>query len=249
MKKNRKKLLSIYWRSFFIQSLWNYRSLISMGFCFSLIPIRRELNPSGRAFKEFVREHMQFFNSHPYFASFALGVLARLYEDDPDPSPEKVEKIKNLLISPLGALGDRLFWNMIKPTSMIIAVFFALLIYRFDLSPFFLMIPFLVYNVPHLYIRWKGIVEGYTYGIQIYHKLNFDTHKKLYKLYWEVGKLFLLLLGGSGLWLILESEGWDGLWFLLNIPAGWGLRYFNHHIYWYFTFLVALNVMLGTAIL
>jgi len=34
-------------------------------------------------------------------------------------TPETIDRLKDLLISPLGAIGDRLFWATIKPASLI----------------------------------------------------------------------------------------------------------------------------------
>ncbi len=45
--KSTKKLgpmvfIDIFFRSFFIQAVWNYQSMISIGFCFALAPVAKK---------------------------------------------------------------------------------------------------------------------------------------------------------------------------------------------------------------
>lgn len=249
MKLSFKQTFKLFIRSFFIQSVWNYQSLISLGFCFSLLPIREDLKKKGHPIKNFVHNNIQFFNSHPYFASFALGVLYRLYDENQEVSPEKLEKIKNLLISPLGALGDKLFWNMIKPTAMMLAVLGGLLELLYNNGYWIIAIAFLVYNIPHIYFRWYGIVEGYKLGIKIYNKLNFESIKKLYKLYMNLGRLlffiiFLVVLIHS--WKMFLWNGW-GVY--LNIVFGFGIHIFHKRFFTYLFGVFLINLMIGIFIL
>ncbi len=54
-----------------------------------------------------------FFNCHPYLAGLALGALVRAeYEDVPS---EQIVRLRAALCSPLGALGDQLFWAGLLP--------------------------------------------------------------------------------------------------------------------------------------
>ncbi len=54
----------------------------------------------------FLKRHLGFFNAHPFFASYALGAISRLEEDNPG-NHELVDRFKNALIGPLGAIGDQ----------------------------------------------------------------------------------------------------------------------------------------------
>ena len=53
---------------------------------------------------------------------------------------------------------------------------------------------FLVYNTPHLYLRYRGIWEGYRQGIQVYKLLNEQRYNLLYRLYYGLAVVSLILV-------------------------------------------------------
>jgi len=55
----------------------------------------------------------EYFNSHPYLAGLALGALVRA-EYDQVPGAQ-IARLRTALTSPLGALGDQLFWTGLVP--------------------------------------------------------------------------------------------------------------------------------------
>ncbi len=183
----RRDILRVFWRSFFMQSVWNYRSLISVGFGMCLIPILRRLYDDAPSRSAFLSRHFKFFNAHPYMASYALGVSIHLEEafasGDPD-ACNKLERFKQRLISILGAMGDRLFWSTIKPASLTFGVTGLVLFDDLLVKFIWLIMAFLVYNTPHLYLRYRGIWEGYRQGIQVYKLLNEQRYNLLYRLYY-----------------------------------------------------------------
>ena len=120
------KFYNIFIRSFFIQAAWNFKSLLSIGWTFSLLPIAKKLIKDEQQYMSFLNRHLSFFNAHPYIASYALGAIARLEEEcakSEDKKYEQIEKFKNAIIGPLGAIGDQLFWAVIKPASIIVGFF------------------------------------------------------------------------------------------------------------------------------
>ena len=185
-----KTLFIILWRSLFVQSCWNYKSLLSVGFCFAICPIGKILfkNDPDKV-KNFVLRHLSFFNGHPYFISYALGTVASLEEqyNGEEKGTEQIVKFKEAMIGPLGALGDQLFWVKIKPAVFTLGVLsfflFESLLYRLIV----LFILFLLYNVPHVYIRIRGIKEGYKKGLGIVKDLKIEKFKKLYFSYTVIG--------------------------------------------------------------
>ena len=196
----RQDLFRVFLRSFFVQSVWNYRSLISIGFGICLIPIVKRLYSDHEQRQAFMDRHLQYFNAHPYMASYALGVSIRLEEAcaaGDDSARHKLARVKNVMISVLGAMGDRLFWLTIKPFSMIIGVMALLWIPTTGGKVAALMVTFLIYNVPHLYMRYQGIFKGYEYGMEIQKYLNRDRFRNLQHGYLVAGVVaFIILLGG-----------------------------------------------------
>ena len=128
MAKNKIRSLDIFrvfLRSFFVQSVWNYRSLISAGFGICLFPIVKRLYKDQASQKAFLDRHLKFFNAHPYMVSYALGVSIHLEEafaSGDESAGKKLDRIKELLTGILGAVGDKLFWSTIKPFSLIMGM-------------------------------------------------------------------------------------------------------------------------------
>ena len=182
-------LIRIFFRSFFLQSVWNYQSLLSVGFAYALIPVAKVLYSTDEERRSFLRRHLNFFNAHPYYASYALGAIARVEEEITNNKADlhQVEKLKNALIGPLGALGDQMFWGTIKPAAILLGVIAVLLtqnIYTFLYLFIFLL---LLYNVPHLYIRYYGIMEGYKKGFEVYKLISLERYKKYRNFYVGLG--------------------------------------------------------------
>lgn len=183
-------IFKVFLRSFFLQSVWNYRSLISVGFEICLLPVVKRLYPEVQPRREFLQRHLKFFNAHPYLASYALGVSLRLEENIASGDGEictKLDRIKELLIPTLGAKGDQLFWMTIRPSSLIIGAL-GLLVFDSTISRVAVLITaFLIYNIPHFYIRYLGLIEGYQYGLDVYKCLTGDRFKKLERIYRYLG--------------------------------------------------------------
>ena len=167
---NRRDLWRMFLRSFLVQGSWNYKSMLGLGFCFCALPVLRKVCKTQQERQAFIRRHLDFFNAHPYFASWCLGAVAKLEEEAvrkkwPDYRPISV--FKERLAGPLGAIGDELFWNGIKPAVAGLAVWIAIVFGWIAVVVFLL-----VYNIPHLYIRWKGIFAGYQAGFDIVSALS-----------------------------------------------------------------------------
>ena len=163
-------LFRIFVRSFYIQGSWNYQRMLNLGFCYGILPVMYRLYQRPEDRKAFLLRHLEFFNAHPYFASFALGATARLEEQNARElwSEQKpINVLKNRLCGPLGAIGDKLFWGTVKPLvamlSVLITLFWGLV------GPIFL---FVMYNIPHLYLRYYGIKRGYELGFDIVRELS-----------------------------------------------------------------------------
>jgi mannose/fructose/N-acetylgalactosamine-specific phosphotransferase system component IID len=207
--------LKVFFRSFFLQSVWNYRSLISVGFDICLIPIVKRLYPNLDSRKEFLQRHLKFFNAHPYLASYALGISIKLEEDialgNTDASID-LDRVKDLLISTLGAKGDRLFWLTIKPFTLIIGVLGIVLVESISLKVVILVTTFILYNIPHFYFRYIGLVEGYQFGLQIHKCLPKERFEELRKAYLYVG---LIAFGLLSIYFLIKYYSTDSKQFLI----------------------------------
>lgn len=191
--------IEIFIRSFFVQSGWNYKSLLSIGFCFAIVPVAKKLYKDDiKMYNQFVKRHLGFFNAHPYFTGYALGAVTRLEEEIAQNNGDEaqLEKFKNALIGPLGALGDQLFWATIKPATFTLGVLGFLLVENIFTRLTFLLLLGILYNVPHLYIRIFGMQRGYKEGFLICKYLKTDNFKYIKTAYSVVGIIAIGLVAG-----------------------------------------------------
>ncbi|HET7600566.1 MAG TPA: PTS system mannose/fructose/sorbose family transporter subunit IID, partial [Gemmatimonadales bacterium] len=97
-----------------IQGTWNYERMLGVGMGYAAEPLLRDLrsvDPSRHP--EAVARSAEFFNCHPNFAGLALGATVRA-EFDGVPG-EQIRRLRTALCSPLGALGDQVFWAGVVP--------------------------------------------------------------------------------------------------------------------------------------
>lgn len=106
-----------WWRLFSLQGSWNYDRMVGVGMGFAAKPLLEDLRrESPERHAEAVARSAEFFNSHPYLAGLALGAVTRA-EYDQVPG-DQILRLRNALCSPLGALGDQLFWAGLLPAVM-----------------------------------------------------------------------------------------------------------------------------------
>lgn len=206
----KRDLIRVLLRSFYIQSTWNAERLLGLGFCFSLIPVARRLFDNKEELVEFLQRHLEFFNSHPYLATFALGAITNIEEQAivkkwEDKRPISV--FKNRVIGPLGVIGDTSFWQLIRPTLGVLGIILLGLIGIWG-SLFYLV----AYNSAHFYVRIKGLWVGHAKGFDIVRILSFrGTQKYLNILKYSCAALFgaeLNFLMGK---VLSEPSSWRGL--------------------------------------
>lgn len=199
-------LIAVFLRSFFIQAVWNFKSLTAVGWCFALIPVGKRLFPSRDQYRAFLERHLSFFNAHPYFTNYALGIIAHLEENEvqrDNHEAAKIDKIKNALIGPLGLIGDQLFWATIRPAAILFGFSGLVIAESMFYKLLFIPLMLLLYNIPHLYIRWQGVFEGYRQGPDLIRQINPGKFSPLMNLYGGLGSLVLGLSIG---YIIMRSS-------------------------------------------
>jgi mannose/fructose/N-acetylgalactosamine-specific phosphotransferase system component IID len=254
--KTKKKLglrtfLAMFFRSFFIQAVWNYQSMISIGFCFALVPVAKKLFKTKEGRSAFVNRHLNFFNAHPYFSSFALGAIARVEEQIMETQTDdysQVTRLKNALIGPLGAIGDQLIWATLKPASILIGLLAVILIDRFETKLICLIVLLVMYNIPHLYIRMFGLLKGYEAGFEIYKKLKIENFKTVRDIYGSLGSLALATIFSFSFFQS-SSEGFNfTVVFVICFLSAYFYKKLKQSVYRSLTFPVIIAVLLGLLI-
>ncbi|MQA88874.1 MAG: hypothetical protein GEU90_01385 [Gemmatimonas sp.] len=150
-------------RSFAVQGSWNYQTLIGAGFAFTLLPALRYLyGPRKEQLERAVARHAKVFNSHPYFATVAVGAVSRLEADGAE--PVVVERFKTALRGSLGSMGDRLVWSTWRPMSVLLGMVLLLMGATWWIA---VVVFLLVYNSLHLLVRVTGLRIGTEAGLQV----------------------------------------------------------------------------------
>ncbi|MGE5230334.1 MAG: PTS system mannose/fructose/sorbose family transporter subunit IID [Deltaproteobacteria bacterium] len=101
-------------RLFVVQGAWNYERMLGVGIGYAAEPLLEDLKVADPVrHSEAVVRSAEFFNCNPNLAGLALGATVRA-EYDATPGPQ-VARLRAALCSPLGALGDQLFWAGLLP--------------------------------------------------------------------------------------------------------------------------------------
>jgi mannose/fructose/N-acetylgalactosamine-specific phosphotransferase system component IID len=227
-------LWRMFFRSFFIQAVWNYHSLLSIGFCFTLVPAANRIFKDKSERIKFLCRHLNFFNAHPYFASFAIGAVVKAEEEQQvsqQSDPGKVERLKNALIGPLGAIGDQVFWANIKPSSVLVAVLGILIFKELHWQLAFLGFMLLIYNIPHFFVRFAGISKGYQLGFEVYKVLNLDEYMNLKRLFGAIGAIALGSICGFSLMKFGQIDWLQGIMFLGSAAAAYYIWKWRQNFY------------------
>jgi mannose/fructose/N-acetylgalactosamine-specific phosphotransferase system component IID len=216
---NRFTLFMVGLRATCIMAIWNFERMLNIGFAFCLLPVFRRLYPENNQWRiRALTRHLQFFNTHPYFASYILGLIAAKEEQlasdlstgnesKLDRTEQEMQSIKSALMGPLGALGDTFFWTTIRPFLALIAVIIVLLsLPQWNLAvvgPLFFII---CYNIAHIYIRFYGVFQGYKSGGEITKLIRqFDLAETVERIQTVGIGLIGLFIGLAGLHFIRDT--------------------------------------------
>jgi mannose/fructose/N-acetylgalactosamine-specific phosphotransferase system component IID len=151
-------------RSLLLQALFNRERMQGQGFACALRPVARRL--AGRDGEAgWLARHLGCFNTHPVFAAYALGAVARLEDDragGADLSEDVVARAKAALGPALAAAGDSLFWSTLRPLAAVVGVLWTV-----QGSAWGPLVFWFLYNVPHVMVRVRGVFAGYAMGLAV----------------------------------------------------------------------------------
>ncbi len=97
-----------------VQGTWNYERMLGVGMGYAAEPLLEDLKTVDPVrHTEAVVRSAEFFNCNPNLAGLALGATVRA-EYDGVPGGQ-IARLRTALCSPLGAMGDQLFWAGLLP--------------------------------------------------------------------------------------------------------------------------------------
>jgi fructoselysine and glucoselysine-specific PTS system IID component len=149
-------------RSMALEANFNFETWQNTGFAFSMLPALKKLYPDREAMAAALQRHLQLFNTSTYGSTLIIGLTAAMEEQnsrDPDFNSESINSVKLGLMGPLAGVFDSLFWGTLKVIAAGVGTSLAL---KDHLSGAVLFI--LLFNVPHLLLRYQLTFIGYRAG-------------------------------------------------------------------------------------
>lgn len=172
---NFKDKLTIFMRSFLLQTGWNYLRYQGLGFAFVMSKYLKAVYPDEQEYKKILPRYMAVFNTNPIMASFAYGALGNMEKEIvKETSGDRGEwgVVKSFLMSTLASIGDRYFWATLRPFAFTAAMLWLLVCcpsllsineaVRMPSRVYIIaaLLYLLAYNIPAFITRWKGIGLG-----------------------------------------------------------------------------------------
>jgi mannose/fructose/N-acetylgalactosamine-specific phosphotransferase system component IID len=198
MQKIKKTLLFHVWiRLLLLQGSWNFERLQGGGWFYVMAPVLRVLY-GEKEMQRIAREHVGYFNTHPYLAPAVAGAAIRIEIDRAagiEPEIGIVE-FKEMVAAPYAAVGDALFWGGLRPLVAGIALLLATK--GLVVAP---LVFLLLFNVLPLWFRIAGFLSGYELGLK---SVEFLQRRNLPDLAIRTKETAVVLLGGVAAFMVFE---------------------------------------------
>lgn len=157
---------SIFLRSFFLETLWNYEKMQNVGFLFCIYPALKRLYPDGKEFGTVAARHLDLVNTNPVMGPLLVGITARL---ENDMASSDVIVYRKRAMAALAAYGDHVFWSHIKPLAAVCGVVLSLLFLGSMVGSAALLV---IYDVPNFLVRGLGFSKGWSEGLHTFQLLK-----------------------------------------------------------------------------
>ncbi len=130
----------------------------------------KKLYPRREELAAALKRHLVFFNTTPHIVTLLLGITTAMEEKN---SQQKnmdataIDNVKASLMGPLAGLGDSFFWGTLRLIATGIGTSLALK--GNILGPILFL---LVFNVPHILVRWCFTRWGYVLGTGVLQRIQ-----------------------------------------------------------------------------
>jgi fructoselysine and glucoselysine-specific PTS system IID component len=166
----RRDLRRIFWRSMLLEANFNFETWQNTGFAFALLPVLKKFYTTKESMAAALQRHLQLFNTSTYGCTLILGLTAAMEEQnsrDAEFDAESINSVKLGLMGPLAGVFDSLFWGTLKVIAAGVGTSLAL---KGNVLGVVLFI--LLFNVPHLLLRYQLTFIGYKAGTRFLMQLS-----------------------------------------------------------------------------
>jgi len=160
----------LFFRSLTLEANFNFETWQNTGFAFTIIPVLKKLYNTKEAMASALKRHLQLFNTSPYGSTLIIGITAAMEEQnsqDADFDEDSISSVKLGLMGPLAGVFDSLFWGTFKVIAAGVGT--SLAIKGNILGPLLFL---LIFNVPHLLLRYNLTFIGYNAGTKFLQNLS-----------------------------------------------------------------------------
>lgn len=169
-KITKKDLRKVFWRSFQMEFSWNYERQMNLAYAYAMIPILKKVYKTKEQMSASLKRQLEFFNTTPHIVTLILGINAAMEEEnaeDENFDVSTIDSIKTSLMGPLAGIGDSFFWGTLRLIATGIGTSLAL--QGNILGPILFL---LVFNVPHILLRYFATNWGYKLGTGFLKKIQ-----------------------------------------------------------------------------
>lgn len=164
-KDEKSMLKKMFISSFVMEHSYNYERQQGLGFSLGMWPVIRKVYKTKEEQGEALERHMAVFNATPHIETLIMGIAAAMEKEasqNPDFDKSSINAVKVGLMGPLSGIGDSIFWGSLR----VIATGIGLSLCAKG-NPFGAILFLLVYNIPHLIIKYYCTFIGYSFGLDL----------------------------------------------------------------------------------
>ena len=203
----KRDLNKIFWRSFTLEASFTYERFQATGYTYSVIPaLRKFYKDDKEGLAGALTRNVTFVNTSPNISTLLMGSTCAVEEqysqDKESMDPKTIIAIRSAMMGPIAGVGDAIFWGILRTVAAGIAI--AMGLNGSVLAPIVFL---LVFNVPHVLMRYYGLHKSYQLGSRFIAKLS--ESRLLERLSLCAGIVGLMVVGGmtsSFVWISTPLE-------------------------------------------
>ncbi len=163
--KEKKMLKKMFLSSFVMEHSYNYERQQGLGFSLGMWPVIKEVYKTKEEQGDALERHMCVFNATPHIETLIMGIAAAMEKEasqNPNFDKSSINSVKVGLMGPLSGIGDSIFWGSLR----VVAAGVGLALCQQG-NPLGALVFLLLYNIPHLIIKYYCTFIGYSFGLDL----------------------------------------------------------------------------------